>query len=94
MLCPTIKDPERVCDALLVRKASDRVGNSSVHNRQHQITSGLERDCFTYLKVTGWGWFYLADVYFGQAERILQRREEIKQKTIALRRRSHLEAIT
>jgi len=35
-----------------------------------------------------------ADVYFGQAERILQRREEIKQKTIAVRRRSHLEAIT
>jgi putative transposase len=35
-----------------------------------------------------------ADVYFGRGERILQRREEIKHKTIEQRRRLHLEAAT
>jgi len=33
-----------------------------------------------------------ADIYFGRGQRILERREEIKRKTIAQRRRLHLEA--
>jgi putative transposase len=35
-----------------------------------------------------------ANVYFGQGSRILQRREEIKRKTIEQRRRLHLENVT
>jgi putative transposase len=33
-----------------------------------------------------------ADVYFGRAARILERRREIKRRTIELRRRQHLNA--
>ena len=33
-----------------------------------------------------------ADVYFGRGARILQRREEIKRKTIEQRRRMHIQA--
>jgi 2-polyprenyl-6-methoxyphenol hydroxylase-like FAD-dependent oxidoreductase len=35
-----------------------------------------------------------ANVYFGRGPRILQRREEIKRKTIEQRRRLHLETVT
>jgi hypothetical protein len=35
-----------------------------------------------------------ADVYFGRGPRILQRREEIKRKTIEQRRRLHLQTVT
>jgi hypothetical protein len=35
-----------------------------------------------------------ANVYFGRGPRILQRREEIKRKTIEQRRRRHLETAT
>ncbi len=35
-----------------------------------------------------------ANVYFGRGPRILQRREEIKRKTIEQRRRLHLQTVT
>ena len=85
--------------AYIVIKADDAFKDKTTAPNQ------LWQTDFTYLKVIGWGWFYLstilddyherlnnvtpADTYFGWDTAIMERREKIKRQIIQNRRLNH-----